>query len=82
MAILWRYLRPHRGLVALTLLLAGLAQVLTLVDPLIFGRIVDRYVLAPGGRSEAELVRGALVWLLVAAAVALPPASPPPFRST
>jgi ABC-type multidrug transport system, ATPase and permease components len=71
MAILWRYLRPHRGLVALTLLLAGVAQVLTLVDPLIFGRIVDRYALNPEGRPEAELVRGALGWLLVAAVVAL-----------
>ena len=71
MAILGRYLRPHRGLVVLTLLLAGVAQVLTLVDPLIFGRIVDRYVLAPDGRPEAELVRGALFWLLVAALVAL-----------
>ncbi len=71
MAILWRYLCPHRGLVALTLLLAGVAQVLTLVDPLIFGLIVDRYALNPEGRPEAELVRGALGWLLVAAAVAL-----------
>lgn len=71
MRILWGYLRPHRGLVALTLLLAGVAQVLTLVDPLIFGRIVDRYALNPEGRPEAELVRGALGWLLVAAAVAL-----------
>ena len=32
MSILWRHLRPHRGLVALTLLLAGLAEVLALVD--------------------------------------------------
>ena len=71
MRILGRYLRPHRGLVAATFLLAGLAQVLTLVDPLVFGLIVDRYVLAPAGRSEAELVRGALSWLLVAAVVAL-----------
>lgn len=71
MRILWGYLRPHRGLVALTLILAGVAQVLTLVDPLIFGRIVDQYALNPGGRPEAELVRGALGWLLVAAAVAL-----------
>ncbi len=70
MKTLWRYLRPHSGLVALTLLLAGLAQLLALVDPLIFGRIVDRYVLDTEGRPEAELVRGALGWLLVAAAVA------------
>ena len=71
MSILWRYLRPHRGLVALTLLLAGVAEVLSLVDPLIFGRIVDDYVLNPAGRSGADLARGALGWLAVAAAVAL-----------
>ena len=71
MSILWRYLRPHRGLVALTLLLAGVAEVLALVDPLIFGRIIDEYVLNPGGRSEADLARGALGWLAVAVAVAL-----------
>ena len=71
MRILWRYLRPHRGLVALTLLLAGVAEVLSLVDPLIFGRIVDDYVLNPAGRSGADLARGALGWLAVAAAVAL-----------
>jgi len=56
--------------VALALVLAGLAQVLALVDPLIFGRIVDRYAPNPEGRPEGELVRGALGWLLVAAAVA------------
>jgi len=70
-SILWRYLRPHRGLVALTLLLAGIAQILALVDPLIFGKIVDEYVLNPGGRPEADLARGVLGWLAVAVAVAL-----------
>jgi len=69
--ILWRYLRPHRGLVVFTLLLAGLGQVLALVDPLIFGKIIDEYVLNPGGRPEADLVRGVLGWLAVAVAVAL-----------
>lgn len=71
MHILWNYIRPLRWLVALSLLLAGLAQVLTLVDPLIFGRIIDQYALNPDGKPDAALVRGALWWLLVAAAVAL-----------
>jgi len=66
-----RYLRPHRGLVAFTLALAGAAQVLALVDPLIFGKIVDEYVLNPGGLPEPDLVRGALFWLAVAVGVAL-----------
>src|ERR1044072_2552480 len=71
MHILWNYLRPLRWLVALSLLLAGLAQILTLVDPLIFGRIIDQYALNPDNKPDAVLVRGALWWLMVAAAVAL-----------
>ena len=70
MSILWRYLRPNRGLVAFTLLLAGLAEILALVDPLIFGKIIDEYVLNPGGLPEADLVRGVLGWLAVAVALA------------
>ncbi|MCU0258994.1 MAG: ABC transporter ATP-binding protein/permease [Solirubrobacteraceae bacterium] len=71
MPLLWQYLRPRGGRVALVLLLAGVAQVLLLVDPLIFGHVVDHYVLQRGDRSERELVQGALGWLLVATAVAL-----------
>ncbi len=71
MSLLWRYLRPHRGRAVLALLLAGLAQVLQLVDPLIFGHIVDRYALNPEGRPERELVRGSFGWLAVATGVAL-----------
>lgn len=71
MHILWKYLQPLRWWVALSLLLAATAQLLTLVDPLIFGIIIDRYALNPDGKADAELVRGALGWLLLAAAVAL-----------
>jgi len=41
MRILWTYLKPHWRLGLLALLLAGIAQVLALVDPIIFGRIID-----------------------------------------
>lgn len=71
MQILWRYLRPLRWQVSLSLLLAGIAQILELVDPLILGRIIDQYALNPNSRPEGELVRGALGWLLVAVAVAM-----------
>ena len=71
MHILWQYLRPYRGLVVLALLLAGIAQILTLVDPIIFGHILDEYALDPQGRSQSELVRGALSWLGLAAGIAL-----------
>jgi len=71
MDIIWKYIRPLRWWVALSLLLAGLAQTLTLIDPLIFGRIIDQYALNPDNKPDTVLVRGALWWLLVAAAVAL-----------
>ncbi len=70
MRIFAAYLKPHWKLITLSLLLAGLAQVLNLVDPLIFGRIVDEYVVNANAKPEGELVRGAIGWLLLAAAIA------------
>jgi ATP-binding cassette subfamily B protein len=71
MKTLWRYLRPLRKWVFLSLLLAAVGQVLDLVDPLILGRIIDEYALNPAGRPESELVRGVLGWLALAVGVAL-----------
>ena len=71
MNILWYYLKPHRGLIVLALSLAGVAQLLTLVDPLIFGKIIDDYATNPGSKTEKELVSGVTFWLLVAVAIAL-----------
>lgn len=70
MHVLWQYLRPLGGLVALAMLLAGAAQILTLIDPVIFGKIIDDYALHPGGKTDVQLVRGAIWWLLVATLVA------------
>ena len=70
MKTLWRYLRPLRKWVFLALLLAGVSQILDLVDPLILGRIIDDYALNPAGRPEEELVRGVLGWLALAVGVA------------
>jgi ATP-binding cassette subfamily B protein len=71
MRILWTYLRPHRNLILLSLLLAGISQILTMVDPLIFGKIIDEYATRPATRPEAELVRGVLYWLGIALVVAV-----------
>ncbi len=68
MNILWKYLSPLRWWVALSLLLAGAAETLTLVDPLIFGRIIDQYALNPDHKPDSALVQGALWWLLIATA--------------
>jgi ATP-binding cassette subfamily B protein len=69
--ILWIYLRHHRWLIILSLSLAGVAQLLTLVDPIIFGKIIDEYATNPGTKSENELVKGVSFWLGIAVVIAL-----------
>lgn len=71
MHILWSYLRPHWRLAGLALLLAALAQVLNLIDPIIFGKIIDEYALDRSGKSDDELVAGVLRLLGLAVLVAL-----------
>jgi len=68
--ILWRYLRPHRGLLVLAFALATGAQVLTMIDPVLFGRIVDR-VSAPSKLGADARLRGVLGLLGLAVVVAL-----------
>jgi ATP-binding cassette, subfamily B, bacterial len=71
MHILWKYLKPHRWLVIASLLLAGLSQVLSLIDPIIFGKIIDDYANNRGGRTARELTNSVMWWLGVAVAIAL-----------
>lgn len=71
MNLLRRYLKPQRKLVALALLLAAASQVLALVDPIIFGWLVDGYANQRHVKSEAELVNGTLRLLALAVAVAI-----------
>ncbi len=71
MKIIWKYLKPQQWLVVISLALAGASQLLNLVDPVIFGKIIDDYAINPGNRTENELVRGVVMWLGIAIAVAL-----------
>lgn len=71
MKVLWNYLKPHRWLVALSLLLAGASQVLTMLDPLIFGKIIDDFTGKAQIHASDEQVKEVLFWLLVATAIAL-----------
>ncbi|MBK6867231.1 MAG: ABC transporter ATP-binding protein [Burkholderiales bacterium] len=71
MHTLWKYLRPQWRLSLLALGLAAASQVLALLDPIIFGMIIDGYATQKGVKSEGELVRGALTLLALAVAVAL-----------
>ncbi|HRO61497.1 MAG TPA: ABC transporter ATP-binding protein [Burkholderiaceae bacterium] len=71
MHILWRYLKPHRGLMTLSLLLAAASQVLALIDPIIFGRIIDDYAIGRADKTSEELIRGVLLLLGLAVLVAV-----------
>ena len=68
MHILWKYLQPLRWWIALSLLLAAAAQLLTRIDPRLCGITIDGQALNPDARSATEPVRGAPAWLLPAAA--------------
>jgi len=71
MKILWKYLKPQQWLIIISLMLAGVSQMLSLIDPLIFGKIIDDYAIQPGHHTEEELVKGVLFWLGVAITIAL-----------
>lgn len=71
MAILWNYLKPYRSLAALALLLAGIAQILALIDPVIFGKLIDEYATNPGAKTDSEKINGVLQLLGLAIGVAI-----------
>ncbi len=71
MSVLWKYLKPQRGLIVVALVLAGIGQLLSLIDPLIFGKIIDDYALNPSNSAEEALIKGVLFWLGVAVSVAV-----------
>ena len=71
MTILWKYLKPQRRYIYFALLLAASAQLLSMIDPIIFGKIIDDYANNRGKRSEQELIEGVLFWLFIAIGIAL-----------
>ncbi len=81
MKLLIKYLRNYKWLIALALLLATINQVFSLLDPLIFGKIVDLFASHPTShapadkpfifRSEHDYLIGVLLWLLASIGVAM-----------
>jgi len=68
--ILYSYLKKHWKLVALALGLAAINQVFSLLDPLIFRYVIDRYATQFSKYSTGEFVRGVSLLLLAAVGVA------------
>jgi ATP-binding cassette, subfamily B, bacterial len=67
MRLLFRYLARHRLLIFVALVLAAINQIFSLLDPLIFRHVIDRYATRYDQYTTAEFIRG--VSLLLAAAV-------------
>ncbi|AEA43677.1 ABC transporter ATP-binding protein [Fluviicola taffensis] len=67
MKILVSYLKRYKGLVFLSMMLASVNQVFSLLDPFIFGKILDRYASHKDDFAQSEFLAG--VGVLIAAAV-------------
>lgn len=70
MRLLFQYLKPHSVAICITLSFATIAQLLSMIDPIIFGKIIDDYaapMLQQGAESHFDEV---LFWLLVALGIA------------
>ena len=71
MLTLWKYLKPHKGLMSASLLLAVVVHLLHLVDPIIFGVVIDTYATAKTDLEEPAMLQGVLFWLALAIAMAI-----------
>ncbi len=71
MKLLYGYLRKYWKLCLLVLLLAVINQVFSLIDPLIFQRIIDEYASKPSEYSSAEFFHGVISLLLLAMGIVL-----------
>ncbi|MBO9154610.1 ABC transporter ATP-binding protein [Chitinophaga sp. GCM10012297] len=82
MKLLIQYLKNYKWLIALALLLATVNQVFSLLDPMIFGMIVDRFADHPASftnprkepvlfRSENQYLIGVVLLLLASIGVAM-----------
>lgn len=67
MKVLLRYLKNYKGLVALALVFAALNQMFSLLDPFIYGKLIDRYATRPADYDESTFLKG--IGLLIGAAI-------------
>jgi ATP-binding cassette subfamily B protein len=71
MKILINYLSRYKMLVFLALVLASINQVFSLLDPYIFGRILDGFASHPKDYTESQFIKGVLVLIAAAMGVAM-----------
>ncbi len=71
MKILLKYLSKYKKLVGLALFLAIINQMFSMLDPFIYGKLVDRYASKPHDYNQDDFVRGAGLLVLAAIGVAM-----------
>ena len=65
MKLLIQYLRQYWKLVALALVLAAINQSFSLLDPYIFGKVIDEYAMQPHKYSSTDFFKGVGMGLLM-----------------
>src|SRR6476619_1743642 len=70
MQLLYSYLRNYWGLIVLALVLAAINQIFSLLDPLIFRYVIDRYATRFEEYTTGQFFRGVSLLLLAAVGVA------------
>ena len=71
MKLLITYLKKYRWLVLLALVLAAINQIFSLLDPLIFKRMVDNYATDPHKHDKAYYIKGIGGLILLSMGVAM-----------
>lgn len=71
MKVLFSYLKNYKLLIFISLLLASINQIFSLLDPYIFGKIIDNYANKPKNFSSNEFLYGMGSLLLAAIGVAM-----------
>lgn len=70
MKTIFKYIKPHSKLIFVSLFLAGIAQLLNLVDPIIFGKIIDTFTSQADSKDPA-LMKQITQLLLIAIGIAI-----------
>jgi ATP-binding cassette subfamily B protein len=71
MKLLLHYLSRYRWQVVLALVLAAINQTFSLLDPYIFGKLIDKYANRAKDFTEPEFMKGVLLMLLAIIGVAM-----------
>jgi ATP-binding cassette, subfamily B, bacterial len=71
MKLLLQYLSKYKNLVILAFVLTTISQTFSLLDPYIFGKIIDQFLKNPTKYSEAEFLKGVGLMILAIIGVAM-----------